>query len=73
MLATSDPAPGSVIPRAPIFSPFIPGTIQRRRCSSVPKLNTGGIAIPTWALRPAATPPDPPERESSSVHTASCR
>ena len=26
MPATSEPAPGSVIPRQPIFSPLIPGT-----------------------------------------------
>ena len=71
MPATSEPAPGSVIPSAPISSPRIPGTIQRRRCSSVPKLNTGGIAIEAWALSPAATPPEPPERDSSSIQTAS--
>ena len=73
MLATSEPPPGSVIPSAPIFSPLIPGTTQRWRCSSVPKLKIGGIAIEAWALSPAATPPEPPERESSSVQTASCR
>ena len=43
--ATSEPAPGSVIPSAPIFSPAIPGTSQRCFCSSVPKLKIGGIAI----------------------------
>ena len=69
--ATLEPASGSVIPSAPILSPRMPGTIQRWRCSSVPKLNTGGIAIVAWALRPAATPPEPPERDSSSIQTAS--
>ena len=34
MPATSEPAPGSVIPSAPIFSPAIPGTSQRCFCSS---------------------------------------
>ena len=62
MPATSEPAPGSVIPSAPIFSPAIPGTSQRCFCSSVPNLKIGGIAIEVWALRPAATPPEPPER-----------
>ena len=52
MPATSEPAPGSVIPSAPIFSPAIPGTSQRCFCSSVPKLKIGGIAIEVWALRP---------------------
>ncbi len=60
MPATSEPAPGSVIPSAPIFSPAIPGTSQRCFCSSVPKLKIGGIAIEVWALSPAATPPEPP-------------
>ncbi len=73
MPATSEPAPGSVIPSAPIFSPAIPGTSQRCFCSSVPKLKIGGIAIEVWALSPAATPPEPPERASSSTQTASCR
>ncbi len=73
MPATSEPAPGSVIPSAPIFSPAIPGTSQRCFCSSVPKLKIGGIAIEVWALSPAATPPEPPERASSSTQIASCR
>jgi hypothetical protein len=71
--ATSEPAPGSVIPSAPIFSPAIPGTSQRCFCSSVPKLKIGGIAIEVWAFRPAATPPEPPEWASSSTQTASWR
>ena len=73
MPATSEPAPGSVIPSAPIFSPAMPGTSQRCFCSSVPKLKIGGIAIEAWALRPAATPPEPPERASSSTQIASWR
>ena len=39
----------------------------------MPKLKIGGIAIEAWALSPAATPPEPPERASSSTQTASCR
>jgi hypothetical protein len=73
MPATSEPAPGSVIPSAPIFSPAMPGTSQRSRCSSVPKLKIGGRAIEACAFSPAATPPDPPLRASSSTQTASCR
>ena len=69
--ATSDPAPGSVIPSAPTNSPLMPGTSQRCFCSSVPNFQIGGIAISAWAPSPAATPPLPPERESSSTQTAS--
>ena len=71
--ATSEPAPGSVIPRAPIFSPLMPGTTQRCRCHSSPNWKTGGIAIEACAFRPAATPPDAPRRDSSSTQIASCR
>ena len=55
--ATSEPAPGSVIPSAPILSPLIPGTSQRCFCSSVPNFQIGGVAISEWAPSPAATPP----------------
>jgi len=44
---TSDPASGSVIPRAAIFSPLIPAVSQRCFCPSLPKLAIGGSAI--WA------------------------
>ena len=50
--ATSEPAPGSVIPRAPISSPLIPGTSQRCFCSSVPNFQIGGVAISAWAPEP---------------------
>jgi hypothetical protein len=73
MPATSEPAPGSVIPRAPIFSPAIPGPASAASAPRLPKLKIGGIAIEAWALSPAATPPEPPERASSSTQTASCR
>ena len=69
--ATSEPAPGSVIASAPIFSPLIPGTSQRCFCSSVPNLRIGGIAIPAWPPIPAATPPEP-QRAISSANTAPC-
>ena len=44
--ATSDPAPGSVMPSAPISSPRIAGTRYRCFCSSVPNFQIGGVAIP---------------------------
>ena len=50
--ATSEPAPGSVIPSAPINSPLIPGTSQRCFCSSVPNFQIGGMAISAWAPMP---------------------
>ena len=50
--ATSEPAPGSVIPSAPIFSPLIPGTSQRCFCSSVPNFQIGGIAISACGAEP---------------------
>jgi hypothetical protein len=71
-LATSEPASGSVIPRAPIFSPRIAGTSQRCFCSSVPNFHTGGVAMLVCAPIPAASPPDP-QRASSSANTASAR
>ena len=69
--ATSEPAPGSVIASAPICSPLIPGTSQRRFCSSVPNFRIGGIAMPTCPPIPAATPPEP-QRAISSANTAPC-
>ncbi len=44
--ATSEPAPGSVMPSAAILSPAIAGRRKRSCCSSVPKFQTGGVAIP---------------------------
>ena len=70
MPATSEPAPGSLMPSAPIFSPRIAGARKRRFCSSVPNRQIGGVAMPMWAPIPAASPPDP-QRESSSASTAS--
>src|ERR671919_469478 len=69
---TSDPAPGSVIPSAAIRSPLIAGARKRSFWSSVPNWATGGVAMLTWAPIPAATPPDP-QRDSSSLSTASSR
>src|SRR6516225_9812003 len=43
--ATSEPASGSVIAIAPIFSPAIAGTSHRSRCSSVPKCARAGVAM----------------------------
>ena len=72
MPATSEPASGSVMPSAPIFSPLIPGTSQRCFCSSVPNFQIGGVAMFTWPPIAAPTPPEP-QRASSSAQTASCR
>ena len=69
--ATSEPAPGSVIPSAAIFSPAIAGRRKRSCCSAVPKLKTGGVAMPVWAPSPAPTPPQIPAAASSSAQTAS--
>src|SRR6266849_1200967 len=57
--ATSDPASGSVIARAAICSPRIAGASHLRFCSSVPNLNTGGVAISAWTAK--AELPEPPE------------
>src|SRR4051812_36670163 len=72
MPATSEPASGSVMASAPIFSPLMPGTSQRCFCSSVPNFQIGGVAMFTCPPMAAPTPPDP-QRASSSAHTASCR
>ena len=72
MPATSDPAPGSVIPSAAIFSPRIAGARKRSFWSSVPNFQTGGVAMPMCAPMPADRPPEP-QRPSSSERTASSR
>ena len=72
MAATSEPAPGSVMPSAPITSPRIPGTRYRCFCSSVPNFQIGGVAMLMWAPSPAAVPPEP-TRAISSHRTASWR
>src|SRR5215213_8535952 len=41
--ATSEPASGSVIASAPIFSPRIAGSSQRSTCSGVPDFAIGGV------------------------------
>ena len=42
MPATSEPTPGSVIPRLPIFSPLRPGSRYLRFCSSLPSRSDRG-------------------------------
>src|SRR3954469_3758205 len=69
-LATSEPASGSVIASAPIFSPRIAGWSQRSTCSGVPNFAIGGVAMLVCAPIPAASPPDA-HRASSSANTAS--
>jgi hypothetical protein len=68
--ATSEPASGSVIASAAIFSPRTAGSSQRACCSWLPKVASGGVAIPMCAPTPAASPPEP-DRASSSDSTAS--
>ncbi len=68
--ATSEPASGSVMASAPIFSPRIAGSSQRSCCSGVPNRATGGVAMLVCAPMPAASPPEP-QRDSSSANTAS--
>src|SRR3954469_20367622 len=46
--ATSEPASGSGMPSAPIFSPLIAGTSQRCFWSSVPNFKMGGGALFPW-------------------------
>ena len=43
--ATSEPASGSVMAIAPIFSPAIAGRSQRSRCSSEPNWASAGVAM----------------------------
>ena len=64
--ATSEPASGSVIANAAIFSPARTGATKRRFCSSVPKARIGGRAM-AWIPRPAATPQEPPPTSSSQM------
>src|SRR4051812_126579 len=60
MEATSEPASGSVIASAAIFSPRTAGASQRSRCASVPNDASGGGGGPQWAPPPAPGPPPPP-------------
>ena len=57
--ATSEPAPGSVMPRHPIRSPLIPGTRYRCFCSSVPSRWIGGRTMSVWTAKPMFVPPEP--------------
>ena len=45
MLATSEPQPGSLTPRAPMRSPARAGARNSRFCSSVPSAPMTGVAI----------------------------
>ena len=57
--ATSEPAPGSVIPSAAIFSPLIAGTRYRCLISSLPSISIGGSAMSVWTAKPMLKPPLP--------------
>ena len=63
--ATSDPPPGSVTPKAAIFSPASTGLTKRSCWSAVPCCTMGGMAISSDPS-PATNPPEP-QRISSSL------
>ena len=66
--ATSEPASGSVIAIAPIFSPAIAGRSHRSRCASEPNCASAGVAMSDCteiAIAIAAAP----ARASSSMKT----
>ena len=72
MPATSLPAPGSVMPSAPIFVPAIAGASHHRFCSSVPNLRIGGVTYSHCTLTAMLTPPLP-HRAISSARTSIVR
>ena len=55
MPAASEPAPGSVSPKAAIFSPAASGRSQSSFCCSVPKRASGSEAMVECAFQAAAT------------------
>ena len=68
MPATSEPAPGSVIPSAAMRSPRMAGARKRCFWSSVPNFQIGGVAMPMCAPMPAASPPEPQRAELLAEH-----
>jgi hypothetical protein len=67
MLATSEPAPGSVIPRQAIFSPRTAVVRYRSFCSGVPNRSMGGVAISLWTAMAMPTPAEPIRAISSAM------
>ena len=59
MPATSEPAPGSVIPSEAILSPLIAGTRYLCFVSSLPSSWIGGSTMSVWTARPMLSPPEP--------------
>ena len=59
MPATSLPAPGSVMPSAPIRRPSMAGRSQRAFCSGVPNRAIGGVTYSHCTLTAMLTPPEP--------------
>ena len=53
--AASDPASGSVSPKAASARPAARSGTQRRRCSSSPKSTIGIVPSPVWAATVMAT------------------
>src|ERR671910_190422 len=72
MPATSEPAPGSVMPSAAILSPRMAGARKRCFWSPVPNFQIGGGGGPPWgpgaAARAARPPPPPPLRGEAPPH-----
>ena len=69
--AASEPAFGSVSPKAPIASPFAIGTRKRCFCSSVPFWNTGPQPSDTWAASVMAVEPQARAISSTAIEYAS--
>ncbi len=57
--AASEPAPGSVRQKQPIFSPRAIGFRNRSRCSSSPKVRIGMQPTPLCTLMMVETAPQP--------------
>ena len=57
MPATSEPAPGSVMPSDEIFLPWIEGTRYFCLSSSEPNLRIGGVAMSVCTAMPITRPP----------------
>ena len=64
---TSEPAPGSVSPKAPSLRPSASGRSHCSRCSSLPKSSSGRLPMVECACQAAATDGSTAARASSSA------
>ncbi len=64
---TSEPAPGSVSPKAPSCRPSASGRSQRSRCPSSPNSSSGMLPIVECACQAVATDGSTAARASSSA------